>query len=341
MLKCQCVGTAHWPYGRFLEIPEAVVFRSALIILLMLAAVFSVSSCSKSADLVVAEVDGRKITASQLRSKMAIEASKFDHAELTVPANLKAFRKQTLEVLIEESVLLAEALKKNIEVKDSEIDEEFYRMTGIADAAERGKALRGRGIDPDILKESHRRRLAIEALIQKEIFDNVPISDEEIEKYYTLNKQKFIQPVQYEAKQIVVNTRKLAEEISAKLKNGENFSELAKKYSLSPDAKRGGELGYFDANSYPKAFTDICAKLDIGKISGVVVTDYGYQIFKLLDKKPAKQLKVDEVRQKIKRTLFEERNKELLSEWFEDLRSRSKIFIDENALSEVMPDEKK
>lgn len=288
----------------------------------------------------IAKVNGSKITRSDLQNRIKSQSAKFDKAELTVAANFNSFRDQALESIIQERILLAEADRQDIEVGDAEIEAETYRMTGIPSTKGQAKALRERGIDPDMWYRAQKTRLIIDKLVEHEVFDKAPISDEEIEKHYKRNKRKFVQPVQYRARQIVVDTRQQAEDVLKRIKAGEKFAKLAEENSLSPDSKRGGDLGYFDTSAYPKIFTDVCKKLKVGETSEVVVTDYGYQIFMLIDKSEKKMLPLDDVKNKIRRLLSEDKAEELFTVWFNGLRSNADVSIDVSALTEVSLDEK-
>jgi parvulin-like peptidyl-prolyl isomerase len=74
----------------------------------------------------------------------------------------------------------------------------------------------------------------------------------------------------------------LAEEIQAKLKAGEDFEDLARRYSDCPsaEAERSGDLGFFTRGKMVKPFEDAAFALKAGGISGIVETQFGYHIIK-------------------------------------------------------------
>jgi len=78
------------------------------------------------------------------------------------------------------------------------------------------------------------------------------------------------------------NARALAESLLQRIKNGEKFSELAKRYSDDPgSAPLGGDLGWFRRGHMVKAFEDVAFSLAPGQVSGIVETEFGFHIIKL------------------------------------------------------------
>ena len=79
---------------------------------------------------------------------------------------------------------------------------------------------------------------------------------------------------------ILVEKQSLALEIEKRLKNGESFSKLAEQYSIDGSRKRGGDLGEFRRGAMVKPFEEAAFKLNVGEVSGIVKTQFGYHIIK-------------------------------------------------------------
>ncbi|MBK6914795.1 MAG: peptidylprolyl isomerase [Ignavibacteriales bacterium] len=75
--------------------------------------------------------------------------------------------------------------------------------------------------------------------------------------------------------------------VLAKLSSGESFEEVAKQYSMDPGSKdKGGDLGFFERRMMVKEFDEVAFNLEIGQVSNVVKTNFGYHIIKCTDKQP-------------------------------------------------------
>jgi peptidyl-prolyl cis-trans isomerase C len=81
---------------------------------------------------------------------------------------------------------------------------------------------------------------------------------------------------------ILVKTQKEAAEIKAQLDKGANFAQLAKKFSICPSKKKGGDLGEFRRGQMVKAFDDVVFKRPVLKVHGPIKTKFGYHLIKTL-----------------------------------------------------------
>lgn len=289
------------------------------------------TACQQSSGTVVAQVDGTRITSKDLLEEMRMERGIYDPALVSSSQGFEEFRRRTLDRLVQEAILLSAAKHAGITVNDEEIAQspEAATQTNLE------SSLATQGISPQYWKESQRKRLMIRKLIEQQVVDSIPVTDAAIEAYYKSHAAEFRDNTQYHARQILVDSRETADKIHAKILKGEDFGELAKQYSASPDGKRGGDLGYFDAQSYPEVFSEICGRLSIGQVSEVKATPYGFQIFQLLDKRPARQRPLAEVKPQIRRTLQEEHVESVYEPWFTGLTQQAQVKINEQVLKEV------
>ena len=81
---------------------------------------------------------------------------------------------------------------------------------------------------------------------------------------------------------ILVKTEQEAITLKSKLDNGADFGQLAKKFSICPSKKKGGDLGEFRRGQMVKVFDDIVFKKELLKVHGPIKTKFGYHLIKTL-----------------------------------------------------------
>ena len=115
---------------------------------------------------------------------------------------------------------------------------------------------------------------------------NLPVpSDEDVRAYYEKHPAEFKSGEEVHVKQILVHDETVAGEIEQKLHAGGSFEELSGQYSLAPNAKKGGEIGYVSRGELPKMFEDEIFALKPGTVSGIIRTDSSFHIFKVADRR--------------------------------------------------------
>jgi parvulin-like peptidyl-prolyl isomerase len=186
----------------------------------------------------------------------------------------------------------------------------------------------------------YRNRLGEQILLQKVINhavrSTVVVSDLEIEEYYEENRDKFgSEEVKLKIRQIfftladytrerdVIESR--AGEIVDRLKQGEDFGELARQYSEDPSGKFGGDLGYVELGSLLKEVEDVALSMKPGEVSEPFWSSAGLHIIKLEDKIEGGG--IAEARQKIKEILFKKAFEDSYHEWRTGLRENAYIEI--------------
>ncbi|MGU4650769.1 peptidylprolyl isomerase, partial [Escherichia coli] len=133
--------------------------------------------------------------------------------------------------------------KKKIQVSANDMEKELEEIKKSFPSVKQFQAaLAQSGMSEEQLKEELKTKVQIEKIFETEI----KVSDEEIKKYYDENKERYSTPEQVKASHILVKTKEEADNILRQLKEGSDFSKLAKEKSGDPGTKeQGGDLGYF------------------------------------------------------------------------------------------------
>ncbi|WNJ95504.1 peptidylprolyl isomerase [Vibrio ruber] len=138
---------------------------------------------------------------------------------------------------------------------------------------------------------------------------SIKVTDEEAEKYYQEHADQYSTKAQRKVSHILVNDEKQADAILKQLKDGADFSKLAKEDSQDPgSATKGGELDWFEKGVMDPAFEEAAFALkNVGDLSDVVKSNFGYHIIKLDAMKPAKVKPFSEVKDDVIASIRDER----------------------------------
>lgn len=164
------------------------------------------------------------------------------------------------------------------------------------------------------------------------LFDTIQVSEDEIKAYYDAHSAEFQQEETMSAKHILVDSLEEAEKISAEIKAGKAFEDAAKEYSSCPSKNRGGDLGTFSRGKMVKEFEDAAFALTQGMVSAPVKTQFGYHLIKAGAITPAKAADLDTVKDKIKKQLFQTKQKEAYAKKLEELKESYPVKINLTAL---------
>ena len=123
---------------------------------------------------------------------------------------------------------------------------------------------------------------------------------ETLRSLYDEDKELFTNPEQRSAQHILVEERELAESLLVEIQQGADFSELARIHSIDTSTKdSGGDLGYFERDIMVPEFDKVVFEMDIGELSEVVETDYGFHIIKLTEVQPENIKSFEESREQL------------------------------------------
>ena len=180
--------------------------------------------------------------------------------------------------------------------------------------------------------------LIIDKIIKEEVYNKIKISNSEVKNEYKNNKDRYYQPEKYELRQIFIarsynnaedlKNKKLIATIRKRLQRKRaTFALLAKKYSDSPESQKGGYMGYMTLSQLPIEFSIVLPKMHKYAISKVIETPFGYHVVQILDKIPAYNKKLSEVRGEIIKKLKRDKVDKYFSDWLKKLERKSIITV--------------
>lgn len=140
------------------------------------------------------------------------------------------------------------------------------------------------------------------AFLSTELVGNLSeaeVMESEIESLYVKFSTNIERKKEYNASHILVETETEVEELLLKLKNGADFSELAKTYSTGPSGAQGGNLGWFGQGAMVPTFENAVIKLKIDELSVPIQTQFGWHLIKLNDARKTPVPTIEEVRKEL------------------------------------------
>jgi peptidyl-prolyl cis-trans isomerase C len=185
-------------------------------------------------------------------------------------------RKQAVENLINQSLLLAEAERQGTQPGQKQVDDRFAETAGRFSSPEEFQgALHSMGLSKEAFQEEIKEDLMIEALLDKQLKDVKKVSAEEVSAFYRDHPESFRSPEQIRASHILIKVdanaseeerarkRQELEEIRGKIQKGADFAQLAAEHSDCPSKARGGDLGYFPRGKMVKPFEEAAFSSDL------------------------------------------------------------------------------
>lgn len=162
--------------------------------------------------------------------------------------------------------------------------------------------------------ENQRRAMLAQQVVDD--FENLEISEEELQAAFDEAVSGIVPETEYNAAHILVNSEEEATDIKTMLDDGADFSETAMEKSTGPSGPNGGNLGWFGAGMMVPAFEEAVMALEVGEVSDPVETQFGWHIVILNEVRETALPTLDDARAQLTESLraaaFQERLNELV-----------------------------
>lgn len=317
---------------KFLKSPA----QTGLFILLSLFLVGCPSNYQKVSTKPVEKVNDHVLTAKQFANQLARRLRSFDALAAKDPNNIVRIKEEILRDFLVKSLTLDWARSQNIIIAEAALDKEIDSL---------------RAHYPDDL--SFRRSLAQEnlafsewreelrySLVEKEVFKKInekvrASTEEEVKRYYEDHKDRYKRKERIYLRQIVVDEEAKADAIKTDLKTVD-FATLAKKFSITPEAKAGGVIGWIENGSvdyFDPLFT-------AGPALQTIKSPFGVHLIRVEKKAPATTLPLEEVKPQILRALKAQREQAEYVAWLDAQLRSSKVLKDYELINSIKVDTK-
>lgn len=257
-------------------------------------------------------------------------------------ARLAEFRRQALEQLIDELLIQQEAVKLKISVTDQDLQraiQDVMRKNNLTEQqleaalAQEGKSLsayRDQILKPQLL------RLKV---LNVQVRSRVAVSDEELKALYQKNMKELGVETKVRARHIFVvipegataereaERRRYAQSLLEKVRGGQAFEEVAKKFSEdSVTREEGGDLGSFSRGTLPANVEEVVFAMKKGEVRGPLRTERGFHVIQVLGREESSARPFKDVQEELRHQLYGQKLEKATGAWLKEVRKRS--FID-------------
>jgi peptidyl-prolyl cis-trans isomerase SurA len=312
------------------------------LVLFILCAPFTASA--KTVDRVVAVVNDDIILETELE-QAAIPLLRAP-ADLETSVGQKAWddhKRKTLDQVVDHHLVLQQASDLKLSVTSTEIDnalEEVKRQNKLDDAGF-AEALKGQGFTLEAYRKNLKQQILELKVINTAVRSRVSVSDEEVRAYYQQSgrqlaggssnahlRQILIEVPENAPAEQVEEKRKSAAKLIELARTGRSFTELAKAHSDDAGTKAdGGDLGWIGPGMLLDPLDQVVAGMDPGDLRGPIRTGRGFYVLELVERKQADIRPFEEVKEQLRRQLYDQQVEKASQSWIKELRKKAHIDV--------------
>lgn len=304
----------------FQRVPLWATLAAAFAILLSGCDSGTNSSTSPGSGIVLAEVNGDPVTQGEVRAALMVKGSSLPSRED------ESLWRTLVENLVERRLILQRAEEIGERVDEARVQgmiQLIARQYG--SPKEFKKVLLEEGIALEEWQESLRESLAIEQVMNREVYSRIKPAEKMIRDYYAKNAARFRVKKRWRIRQIVLKTEEEALKQRKRILGGVSFSIVAEENSLGPNRFKGGDMGYFSLGELPAAIESVVKELKNSDLSRAVKTSSGYHLFQVTERRSGGIRLFREVREWIRDELIAEIGRKRLKKWISMLKEKSVI----------------
>ena len=287
-----------------------------------------------------ATVNGEAISRAELeRIATALLSANGRAPEDLSDAEKKKFYRAVAESLVTDRLVSKQAA--GIKVEEAEVDKQLADLRAQVPPEQFASEIKRTGQTIDQIRSNLRAGIQQERWMRQAIGDDsVKVTDAEVEVYFKEHPEQFEEPETVRASHILirVNTdataevaaekEKLIASLAERVKKGESFAELAKKFSDDENSKdKGGDLGFFSRDRILPELADAAFQLKKDEVSAPVRTSFGWHLVKLTDRRVAHPVTLAEAKDSIRSYLETSNRREAASALIAKLHAAAKIEI--------------
>jgi peptidyl-prolyl cis-trans isomerase C len=257
-----------------------------------------------------------------------------------VKPNREEIFKVATQKMVDSRLLAQEAQRRNLAPDEAVIDEALAQIEEQAGGPEGLKAALERlGATREQLYANAVETELVRLFVKTEIEPKVSVTAAEVSAYYDENPEQFERPDMVRARHILAritpnatedekkNARTRANSAHTRVLAGEDFAAVASEVSEGREASQGGDMGFFARDSMMPELTNVAFSLELGQISDIIETRFGFHILKLEEKRPAAKMTFSEAKGPVRRLIEENKAGRMVDELLIELREKATVVM--------------
>jgi peptidyl-prolyl cis-trans isomerase SurA len=297
---------------------------------------------AETLDRIVAVVNGEIILYSELQDQVRQVTKMTPDLNVEDPAKRAKVEREVLQQMTRDRLADQEIKRLKIVVTERELDEamEAIKQENRFSDAQFDYVIQQQGLTRQQFRQQMKKEMERSRLVDRVLKSKTIVTPEQIDAYLKEGQAAFAErrrlaiimlPYAEGAdKQKIEQIDKLARDIMARLKGGEDFSKIAKQYSKGPAAEDGGDLGYIATDELAPQIEAATRGLKPKEMTDLIKTPSGYFIFKVVDiqlERQPNQAQDANAREKARKQLLQIEMNRKFQDWVRDLESRSFVQI--------------
>ena len=249
------------------------------------------------------------------------------------------FKRKLMDSILEEMLVLERARDLGHTASKGDVDralEMIRQRNKFPDLETVYKEAEQAGMSKESLHQKVERQILIERVMGDEVFPKRDVTEWELRQYYEKIKDRDMIPEAFRLREMVLlagpglETRRAAAEKA--MADGAPFEEVAKQYSQSPTAEKGGDLGAVQPGDLAGELQTALKALKPGETSPAVATQFGLHYLHLTEIVPAHPRPFEEVRPGLPERMFREQYKDSIAEFIKGLKTRYHVVVNDKLL---------
>jgi len=250
-------------------------------------------------------------------------------------------RRAILDNLVNEKITEQQIINLGIKVTVKDVEEAIEKVKKENNLTQEELIynLKLEGVTLKEYKEKIKKEIERFRLVNYEVKSKIVITEEDMKKYYQKHSKEyteaskvrlariFLKVKKPDDKQEITHVKSLGKEILRRLKQGHDFSEMARTYSQGPAGPEGGHLGWIKTSQLEPTLRKKIAILSVGDHTDLDIAPSGFQILKLVEEKKRRLNPFEEIQDAIYSKLFKEKVEKRYATWLNKLRKESFIKV--------------